>query len=165
MPTDLSTVALNDFQRENILLFVNAAKALSIPRSIGEIFGLVFSTEAPLSHDQVVSLLGISKGSASQGLRWLRDVGAVRAVHVDGDRRDHYVAETELRRLIFGFVRESVEPHLTRGPDYIERISKAAEGLSNGDRRFAVTRATKLTRWHKFAAKTLPMFLQLARKF
>lgn len=160
-----STSTLNDFQRENILLFVNAAKALSIPRSVGEIFGLLFSTETPLSLDQVVALLGISKGSASQGLRWLRDTGAVRSVYVEGDRRDHFEAETELRRLILGVLRESVEPHITRGPDYISRVSKAAEQLPDNDRKFALSRAAKLNRWHKFASQTLPMFLQFARKF
>ncbi|MFY8215999.1 MAG: GbsR/MarR family transcriptional regulator [Chthoniobacterales bacterium] len=157
--------SLSDFQRENILLFVNASKVLSIPRSVGEIFGLLFSTQSPLSLDQVVALLGISKGSASQGLRWLRDVGAVRTVYVDGDRRDHYEAETELRSLILGFLRENVEPHVARGPGYIKRISEAAERLPDESRSFATNRAKKLSRWLQFGSKTLPMFLQLARKF
>jgi len=165
MDSTVSAPLLNDFQRENILLFVNASKVLSIPRSIGEIFGLLFSTERPLSLDQVVSLLNISKGSASQGLRWLRDIGAVRTVYMDGDRRDHYEAETELRSLILGFLRENVEPHVARGPSYVERISEAAERLPAETRPFATNRAKKLSRWLQFGSKTLPMFLQLARKF
>ncbi len=156
---------LSHFQRENIRLFVNAAKALSISRSVGEIFGLLFSTEAPLSLDQVVALLGISKGSASQGLRWLREVGAVKSVYVDGDRRDYFEAETELRSLIYGFLQETVEPHLSRGPNYIERISHAAQQLPEDVRKFAIRRATKLSQWHKFASQTLPMFLKFTRKF
>jgi DNA-binding transcriptional regulator GbsR (MarR family) len=160
-----SAPSLSDFQRENILLFVNTAKALSVPRTVGEIFGLLFSTAEPLSLDQVVTLLGISKGSASQGLRWLRDVGAVKSVYVDGDRRDYFEAETELRRLILGFLRETVEPHLSRGPNYIERISSAAQQSPDSDKKFAISRATKLSRWHKFASQTLPMFLNFAGKF
>lgn len=160
-----STTTLNDFQRESILLFVNASKVLSIPRSVGEIYGLLFSTNCPLSLDAVVNLLNISKGSASQGLRWLRDIGAVRAVYVDGDRRDHYVAVTELRSLIIGFLRENVEPHVARGPGYIDRISNAAKFVPAEDRAFATGRADKLNRWLQFGSKTLPMFLQLAKKF
>lgn len=156
---------LNAFQEETIRLFVNAAKVLSIPRSMGEIFGLLYSTDRPLALDDVVNYLGISKGSASQGLRWLRDIGAVRSVYITGDRRDHFEAETELRRLVLGFLRETVEPHLTRGPDYLERIEAATGALPPATRKFAEGRASKLRRWHKFASQTLPMFLNFARRF
>jgi DNA-binding transcriptional regulator GbsR (MarR family) len=159
-----STSELTDFQRETIHLFVNASRVLSIPRSVGEIYGLLYATEKPLHLDQVVELLGISKGSASQGLRWLRAIGAIHTAYVNGDRRDHFVAETELRRLVFGFIRENVDPHINRGPDYLERITVAAESLDGEEAKFAAGRITKLKRWHKFASTILPMFVRLAQK-
>lgn len=164
MTTSIVAAGLSDFQRETIRMFVNASRVLSIPRSIGEIYGLLYSTEQPLHLDQVVELLEISKGSASQGLRWLRAIGAVHTAYVDGDRRDHFVAETELRRLVFGFIRENVDPHINRGPDYLDRLAVAAESLSGDSLKFATGRITKLKRWHKFASTILPMFLRLAQK-
>ena len=43
--------------------------------------------------------LGISKGSASQGLKFLRTAGAIHMVYVSGDRRMHFEAVAQLRDL------------------------------------------------------------------
>ena len=53
---------------------------LGLPKSIGEIYGLLYVTQEALSLDDLVSRLGISKGSTSQGLKMLRKLGAVREV-------------------------------------------------------------------------------------
>jgi len=157
---------LPHFQRECINLFVHAAQMLSIPRSVGEIFGLLYSSSEPLAMDDVVEKLSMSKGSASQGLRLLRDIGAVRTTYVAGDRRDFFVAETELRKLAFGFLRESIEPHLDRGVDYLGRVEGAIPKLSGAEaRRFAEGRLRKLRRWHRFASQILPLLLRVAAKF
>jgi DNA-binding transcriptional regulator GbsR (MarR family) len=157
---------LAPFQRECINLFVHAAQMLSIPRSVGEIFGLLYSSSEPLAMDDVIEKLSMSKGSASQGLRWLRDIGAVRTSYVAGDRRDFFVAETELRKLAFGFLRESIEPHLDRGVDYLTRVEEAIPELQGAEaRRFADGRLRKLRRWHRFASQILPLLLRVAAKF
>jgi DNA-binding transcriptional regulator GbsR (MarR family) len=157
---------LDSFQRECINLFVHAAQILSIPRSVGEIFGLLYSSRDPLAMDDVIEKLSMSKGSASQGLRWLRDMGAVRTTYVAGDRRDFFVAETELRKLAFGFLRESIEPHLDRGVDYLERVDRTIEDLPAGEkRRFGEERLKKLRRWHRFSSQVLPLLLRVAAKF
>jgi DNA-binding transcriptional regulator GbsR (MarR family) len=153
------------FQGECINLFVHAAQALSIPRSVGEIFGLLYGSDEPLAMDDVIARLDMSKGSASQGLRWLRDMGAVRTIYVTGDRRDHFVAETELRKLAFGFLRESVEPHLSHGVDYLDRLDKTIPAIPTDKRKFADGRLKKLRRWHRFISQILPMFLRIAEKF
>ena len=46
-----------------------------------------------------MELLKISKGSASQGLRALRQLGAVSSVFEPGDRKERFVAEIRLRKL------------------------------------------------------------------
>lgn len=158
-------VTLDAFQRECVHFFVHAAQALSIPRSVGEIYGLLYGTATPLTMDDIIDRLGISKGSASQGLRWLRDVSAVRTVYVAGDRRDHFEAETELRKLAFGFLRETVEPQLQRAGDYLDRVEGALPSEAGAARRFAEGRSKKLRRWHRFAAQLLPLFLRVAARF
>lgn len=157
---------LTPFQHECIHLFVRAAQVLSVPRSVGEIYGLLYGSREPLAMDDIIAALNISKGSASQGLRWLRDIGAVRPSYVAGDRRDHFEAETELRKLAFGFLRESVDPHLQRGVEHLDRAERTLEELPSGeDRKFAEGRLKKLRRWHRFGAQILPVFLRIAEKF
>lgn len=154
---------LTAFQRESIHFFVHAAQALSIPRSVGEIYGLLYATETPLTMDEIIERLTMSKGSASQGLRWLRAVNAVRAIYVAGERRDHFEAETALRKLATGFLRETVEPQLQRAGEYLDGLDHAAGELRDpAERRFAEERRQKLRRWHGFAARMLPLFLKVA---
>jgi DNA-binding transcriptional regulator GbsR (MarR family) len=164
--SEISALAgLAEFERECIDLFVHAAQALNIPRSIGEIYGALYASPDPLSMDQITERLGISKGSASQGLRWLRAIGAVRTTYIAGDRRDHFLAQTALRELAEGFLREQVQPHLRRGDDYLSRLDQAASAVAGGtERKFARDRLQKVRRWHRFAARILPLFLRIAAR-
>ena len=66
-----------DFQSECIELFAEVVYALGLPRSIGQIYGLLYASPAPLSFSDIVERLDISKGSASQGLQLLRSLGAI----------------------------------------------------------------------------------------
>lgn len=163
MPSD--PPILTAFQRDCIDLFVHGAAAFSLPKSIGEIYGLLFSTEEPLPMDEIISRLQISKGSASQGLRWLRDVGAVRTVYVEGDRRDHYTPVVELRRLASGFLREQVQPHLESGADRLKRLEETVKQSANGHREFQLERTGKLRNWLKFSGMILPLLQKFAVKF
>jgi DNA-binding transcriptional regulator GbsR (MarR family) len=76
------------------------SQLLGLPRSTGQIYGLLYLSVKPLSLDQMVELLGISKASASMGTRQLGTWGAVRQIWVPGDRRDYFVAVVELADLI-----------------------------------------------------------------
>ena len=75
---------------------------LGQPRSIGQIYGLLYLSPGALSLDDIARLLQISKGSASMGARQLSAWGALRPVWVSGDRRDYLEAVADLRILIRG---------------------------------------------------------------
>lgn len=101
-------VTLPSAQWELIELCVRVTQVLGIPRSVGEIFGFVFSTATPVTFDEVVQALGISNGSASHGLRYLRRLGAVKVSFYARDRRDYFQAETSLQKLVNGYLVETV---------------------------------------------------------
>ena len=69
-----------------------------------------------------MELLKISKGSASQGLRALRQLGAVSSVFEPGDRKERFVAEIRLRKLVGGFLREQADPHFEKGIARLKQI-------------------------------------------
>ena len=71
---------LEDWENAAIDLFLNAANSFGLPKSYGQIYGLLFCRDQSLAMDEVMDLLKISKGSASQGLRALRQLGAVSSV-------------------------------------------------------------------------------------
>lgn len=159
-----ATEPLSTLDREVIDLFVNVASTLGIPRSVGEIYGLLFIAPEPLAMDDVISRLQISVGSASQGLKILRALGAVKPQYVLGDRRDHYVAETELRPLVAGFLKEHVNPHLESGSLRLEKLRRMLAEADPAQRRTAEVRIEKLERWHKVVSGLLPLIQQVAAR-
>ena len=115
-----SAAPLPEAQWEIIRFCVQCVKLLGVPRSIGEIFGFVFTSPRPVTFEEIVSGLGISNGSASHGLRYLRRVGALGVTYMARDRRDHYQAETSFQRLLSTYLVENVMLHLN---DQRERLS------------------------------------------
>ena len=154
---------LSPFQRESIDLFVGAFSVLSLPRSLGEIYGLLYSSEEPLAFDDLVTRLDLSKGSVSEGLRLLRSLGAVNLVPIEGSRKDHFTAETSLRRLAGGYLRDRIEPYLRGGESRIELLRKVSATDSERND-FQQKRINQLLSWHRFFARVLPVFKALAGK-
>ena len=133
-----------------------------MPRSVGEIYGLLYFSEKPLSMDKISSRLEISIGSASQGLRTLKSLKAVRSTYVAGDRRDHYLAETEFRRLFSTFIKDEIMPHLDSATD---RISRMENSLSDNEREddFYLIRLEKLKILTKTSRRLLPALAGLLK--
>ncbi len=159
-----ATDRLSELEVEIVDLFVRLAAMLNLPRSIGEIYGLLFLREDPLSMDDLVERLCISKGSTSQGLRILRNFGAVKTQYVPGQRREFYVAEVELRKLAAGFLKENVQPHLESGSQRL----RAARELVNGEpperRAHLKERLDQLDRWNHRAKLMLPLALRVTNR-
>ncbi|MBS0659729.1 MAG: hypothetical protein JSR82_15925 [Verrucomicrobia bacterium] len=139
-------------ETEFIDFFVALARALRAPKSLGEIYGLLFASSEPRTFEGIVATLRISRGSASQGLRLLRTFGAVRVVYVAGDRRDHFVAETELRKLVTGFLSETALPQLEASAGRLDRIAERVptKGVLHD-------RLQKLRSWERVGRQVLPL--------
>ncbi len=156
--------ALSELEREVIALFVRMADVLNLPRSVGEIYGMLFISTEPLCLDDCRIRLNISKGSTSQGLKILRSFGAIRTVYVPGDRKDYYVAETSLRKIASGFASEQIQPHVSSGKERIERIRELVDEHDGDDKSTIVDKVDLLDNWQKRAGQTLPLILKLIGK-
>lgn len=66
-----------------------------IPRTMAQVHALLYAAGRPLTADQVVEALGISRGNASMTLRRLEEWQLVVRRHRRGDRRDFFVAEQD----------------------------------------------------------------------
>ena len=123
------------------------ASGFNLPRSVGEIFGLIYASPDPVPFDGVLQRLQLSKASTSTGLRFLLRLGAVKQVYVEGDRRSFYEPELSLRQLVSGLMNETVMPHLRNSTGHIEALQAL---LPEGDGPAARTlgaRVAKLNDW------------------
>ncbi len=155
---------LTRVEAEVIEIFVQLSRILGQPRSIAEIYGLLFISPHPLNMDDLMGRLRLSKGSASQGLKYLRGLGAVRTVYVAGDRRDYYEAIAELRHLVNRFLKENITPHLDSGLARLGRIDAIARDLPEFDRDHIATRVNLLRSWGKTGKQFLPVVVKVLGK-
>ena len=159
--SETGIVPLNPLEVEIIQTFVQLSRALGQPRSVAEIYGLLFSSPRPLPQDAFTERLNLSKGSACQGLRYLLELGAVRTVCVAGERRMHYEAVAELRNLAGRFLRQQVFHYFEDSGERLDRIAGAAGKLSGPERDHALARVKMLKSWSKNARRVLPLLLAL----
>jgi DNA-binding transcriptional regulator GbsR (MarR family) len=156
-PAAQEVKARHELELEGINYFVRLMNLLGLPRSVGEIYGLLYFSKSPLSMDEIVKRLGMSLGSASQGLRTLRSFKAIRTTYVMGDRKDYYIAETEFRNLIGSFIREEIMPHLDSAGQRIGNMEQHLAVMNDkDDKGFLQARIKKLSRLKKGAAAVLP---------
>jgi HTH-type transcriptional regulator, glycine betaine synthesis regulator len=164
LPPDGSTVELDPLERQVVAVFVDGVRVLGLPRSIGEIYGLLFISRSPLSLDDLVHRLKISKGSASQGLRMLKSLGAVREASGTGgaERRTYYEPAVELKRLVGGFIREQIRPHLDSGKTKINHLAETARDVEDPEhRRFLCDRVERLEQWMSSGGRVLPLLQKI----
>jgi len=159
-----SVDSLNEIEIEAIEMFINFLKLIGLPKSVGEIYGLLFVSSRPVSMDGLMERLGISMGAASQGLKLLRSVGAVKVVYVPGDRRDHYVADLELSRFATSFLKDEIKPRMERALVRIDRMEALADDLSPAERAATFERIERLKHWLERGRKMMPWVLKFLVK-
>jgi hypothetical protein len=165
------------FERAVMELFEPTADVLGIPRSIAGIYAVIFASPRPLSFADVEDRLQLSKGSVSQGLRVLRDVGAIKPVRPASNslipslphsppsldaganaapRRDYYVPDMQLRQLVARLLKDRIEPQLAGGS---RRLTQLVESVPFADPAAADLvrgRLKHLQTWQRKARKLVP---------
>jgi len=100
---------------------------LGMPRTTGQIYGLLYLSPRPLSLDDIVSALSISKASASTGTRHLTSLRVARQVWIPGERRDYYEAEPDVGGLLRVGYAEFVKPRLNTSTKRLKQMSASLE--------------------------------------
>jgi DNA-binding transcriptional regulator GbsR (MarR family) len=156
---------LDEWEIAIVDLFLNAANSFGLPKSYGQIYGLLFCRDESLAMDEIMELLKISKGSASQGLRALRQLGAVSSVFAPGDRKERFVAEIRLRKLVGGFLREQADPHLEKGVARLQQIEGLLGKMDDNDsHKRGILRHEILSGWHRQMSRLLPWVKMIVGK-
>ncbi len=128
-----------EFEAECIEFFSEGVQLFGIPRSVGQIYGLLFASPHPLSFSDIVEQLGVSKGSVSQGLQLLRSLGAIntRPGHAaesavspsengGASRREYFEPELSLRKLLSGVLQERLAPMSSSAGQRLPRMRELA---------------------------------------
>lgn len=119
-------------------------------RVCGQIYALLFLSPKPLSLDDIVSELRVSKGSVSINIRILEDYKLVKKVWVKGSRKDYYEATTTLPQKIIKEFFDKIKRNITDSLDMIDdcctlatkgmESPKGRSNLSSQDPQFILSR-------------------------
>lgn len=134
---------------ELIEICVRVAGFLGAPRSVGEIFGFVFSASRPVTFEEITNGLKISAGSASRGLRALRRLRAVKITYVARDRRDFFVPELSLRRVVGEYLGERILLWLSSSNEQLDILRGRFDALPSGQQSILIDRINLLLDWNQ----------------
>lgn len=108
----------SQLQQEFILHFGEMGSRWGINRTVGQIYALLFLSEAPLCADDIVGALGFSRSNVSMGLKELQGWNLVRLRHLPEDRRDYFTTPDDMweivRTLIAERKKREIDPTLTK---------------------------------------------------
>jgi DNA-binding transcriptional regulator GbsR (MarR family) len=144
-------------------IFADLAELFGNPKSYGQIYGLLFASEAPMSMEEIAQRLDISQGSTSQGLRQLEAFGAVVKERNNGSRQALYTAKLEMKLLISGFLKERVIPRLESTESRIKALRQSLPASTSALRSMpsalaaARFRLDRVAKWHRSARTILPI--------
>ena len=153
------------FERAVVDFFVEAASLLGVPKSVAAIYGLFFATPRPLCFAEVEQRLEISSGSVSQGLRVLREAGALKVVMMPNDRREFLMPDLELRKLILRWLDQRLQTQLDAGRRRLSALGRTVPGTRK-EAEILRGRLSQLSNWHDKARTLLPVaktFLKLTK--
>jgi DNA-binding transcriptional regulator GbsR (MarR family) len=153
--------SLLPIQREMAAIFADLADLFGNPSSLGSIYGLLFASPTPLSMEEIVVRLGISTGTASQGLRRLTELEAILPEKTDGERLTRYSARLELRPFVSMFLKQQLMPRLERSSIRIAELEGKLPDLTPEMREILTVRLGRASKWHR-RAKT---FIPIIRRF
>ena len=100
-----------------VLHFGEMGSRLGINRTVGQIYALLYASPEPLSAEDIVERLGLSRSNVSIGLKELQSWNLVCLVHRPGDRRDYFTAPDDVWQIVRTLVEErkkrEVDPTLS----------------------------------------------------
>lgn len=111
----------------------NMTQSLGVGRVIGQIYAYLYFGREPKNLADMQEALGVSKGSASTGVRQLEQWGAVRKVWVKGDRRDYYEASDWFGQIVKNAVLDTVGKKMSSYGALLERVESELAGIQGGD--------------------------------
>lgn len=69
------------------------------PRAMGALYGALYLSQTPLSLDDLIPIVGVTKGAISTNIRALEQLGMVHKQVRSGDRKDYYLADTDFWKI------------------------------------------------------------------
>jgi len=99
-----------------------------VNRSVSQVHALLYLSDHPLHAEEICDILGLARSNVSTALKELQSYAIVRRTHVSGDRRDHFVAETDLWTMLMAITVERKKREIDPTIAHLNALSAQLEG-------------------------------------
>ena len=109
-------IELTSAMKKIILHWGEMGSTWGINRTVAQMYALLYLSPEPLTAEDISKTLSVARSTVSTGLRELQGWGIVKAVHVLGDRRDHFETMNDVwemfRVIVSQHKRRAIDPTL-----------------------------------------------------
>jgi len=135
-------MTLNDLSQRFVLHFGEMGSHWGINRTVGQIYALLFISEAPLNAEKIAETLLFSRSNVSMGLKELQSWQLVKLQHLPGDRREYFSAPDDVWQIFQTLAEQrkkrEIDPTLTLLRDAI------LQPVDGSDAKFAQRRMREM---------------------
>jgi DNA-binding transcriptional regulator GbsR (MarR family) len=130
-----------------------------VNRSVAQIHALLYLSDRPLHAEEISDSLRLARSNVSTALKELQAYGIVRRSHVAGDRRDHFVAETDLWDMLMRISAERKRREIDPTLEFLAELKQRIELREN----FPPHIRDRIGRMHEFIGTLAGWYDQMRR--
>src|SRR5450432_506279 len=140
-------------------------------RVMGKMYGALLLSPTPMSLDDLLNHLEVSKASVSMNMRTLENMGIVREVWVRGERRKYYEVEPDFWKILTNVLGSRELREINQALDVLEtsigKLNDATPSMSGEDQelsQFYVERIDQVKSFFRFAKLVLTSIMDRGGK-
>lgn len=124
----------------------NMCNKFGLNHFMAQLYAVLYLSNKPLSLDDLTERLKVSKGNVSVNIRELERWGAVRQIWVKGSRKDFYVAEEDIKKIISERVKSSISKRIN---EVNQMLAEFNDIISSGGKDFTSEEAEIVENYKK----------------
>ncbi len=117
-----------DAKQEFIEAWGNLGSSWGTNRTMSSIHALLMTSNKPMSTEDIMAELKISRGNANMNIRSLIDWGLVRKRHIAGERKEFFEAEKDIWEIAKQISRERRKREIKPVIDLLGRLKEEEDG-------------------------------------
>ncbi len=118
----------SEAKKEFIEAWGNLGSSWGTNRTMSSIHALLMSSPEPLSTEEIMEALKISRGNANMNIRALIDWGLVRKRHIAGERKEYFEAGKDIWEIAKQISAERRKREINPVIDLLARLEKEEDG-------------------------------------
>ena len=131
-----------------------------INRTMAQIHALLLVTPDPLTQDDIMNELNISRGNTNMNIRELINWGLVERVLLTGERKEYFTAEKDIWKVVKQIVKERKKRELEPMLQLLDRLVEVEGDRRDKNVKTFVDTVSSIKKLGRQADKTLDMMIK-----